>query len=165
MTCRDVPEVEWEKARERLIFYFSRGRGLDQARDLAQETLATLWEREDYTFEALENFIPVCLGFARNIAHAWYRKQARYSDAPLPENLPGTEAESALAVEQGILLAEVKKAARAVLRPDELSAILERSEGAGANEQNRQRVMRFRAVRKVAAALGLKLNKTKGEGR
>ena len=96
LTCRDIPAEDWEKARERLVFYFSRGHGADNARDLAQETLAAVLQRDDYRFETREDFLPVCLGFARRISLSGFRKAIRYSGGPVDDDLPGHASESAV---------------------------------------------------------------------
>ena len=156
LTCRDIPAEDWEKARERLVYYFSRGHGADNARDLAQETLAAVLQRDDYQFETREDFLPVCLGFARRISLSGFRKAIRYSGGPVDDDLPGHPSESAEAVQRGILLAQVLKKARAELREEEYDLILESPAGSDPQQSNRQRVTRHRALKKLARALGLK---------
>ena len=66
-TCRSLSPDAWEQARQALVFYFSRRHGLANAEDLAQETLAAFWKREDFEFEREEDFLRVCYAFARRI--------------------------------------------------------------------------------------------------
>jgi len=40
---------------------------------MAQQTLMTVWSREDYQFEKEEDFLKVCYGFARKILLEGYR--------------------------------------------------------------------------------------------
>jgi hypothetical protein len=159
MTCRDIPEEDWKKAGERLVYVFSRGHGADNARDLAQETLRAVWERADYQFEKREDFMPVCLGFARLISQAGHRKAYRYSGGAVPDDLPSRSGESAEAVEQGILLQQILQQGKVNLRAEEFKLILEPPPAASLQEANRVRVARHRALQKLARILGLKPRK------
>ena len=156
LTCRDIPAEDWAKARERLVYYFSRGHGAENARDLAQETLMAVLERDDFQFERREDFLPVCLGFARRVSQSGYRKEFRYSGGQPPDDLPGRLGESAEAVERGILLAQILEKAKTGLRDEEYDLIMESPAGSDPQQANRQRVARHRALRKLARALGLK---------
>ncbi|MEO8660263.1 MAG: hypothetical protein ABI693_17475 [Bryobacteraceae bacterium] len=155
LTCRDIPEEDWAKARERLIYYFSRGHGLDNASDLAQETLAVLLARDDFQFQRREDFLPVCLGFARRVGQSGYRKEFRYSGGPLPDDLPGHPSESAQATERNILTSQILNKAKAGLRPGEYDLMLNDSASSDPAEANRVRVTRHRAIQKVVRMLGL----------
>jgi hypothetical protein len=155
LTCRDIPPEDWAKAQERLVYYFSRGHQAEHSRDLAQETLMVVLQRDDFQFERREDFLPVCLGFARRISQSGYRKEFRYSGGPPTDELPGRQGESAEAVERGILLAEILEKARAELRSEEYNLILDSPTASDPQEGNRRRVARHRALRKLARALGL----------
>ena len=88
LNCRAIPETAWEHARRMLVFYFSRRhQGMD-AEDLAQETLARLWSRDDYGFDREEDFLRVCYGFARLILQKGYREARKHAAEALNTSLP-----------------------------------------------------------------------------
>ena len=57
-----MPPASWSEARLKLVHFFSRGRGLHNAEDLAHDTLAALWSRDDYEFRSESEFGLVCYG-------------------------------------------------------------------------------------------------------
>ena len=86
--CRSIPPAAWEHAREALIFYFSRRHGLTDAEDLAQDTLATLWSRDDDEFEKNDDFLRVCYGFARLVSQKGYRQAQKHAGDELDPATP-----------------------------------------------------------------------------
>jgi hypothetical protein len=73
LNSHSIPSELWAQARERLIFFFSRRLGLQNAEDLAHNTLLAIWVRNDFEFIEEEDFFKVCYGFARNILLEGYR--------------------------------------------------------------------------------------------
>src|SRR5437879_1368631 len=73
INCRSIPTELWIEARKSLIFFFSRRLGIQNAEDLAHNTLMVIWLREDYEFAREEDFPKVCYGFARKILQEVYR--------------------------------------------------------------------------------------------
>lgn len=71
---RSIPDELWAQAHQRLIFYFTRRMGTDNAQDLAQKTLLAVWTRKDYEFAKEEDFFKVCYGFAKRILLEAYRE-------------------------------------------------------------------------------------------
>jgi hypothetical protein len=74
ITCRSIPDATWEQARKALIFFFTRRHGRNHAEDLAHDTLAAFWGRDDFEFEAEADFLRVCRAFAANVLKATQRK-------------------------------------------------------------------------------------------
>jgi len=74
---RSIPTELWANARDRLIFYFSRRLGVQNAEDLAHNTLMAIWVREDYEFEREDDFLKVCYGFAKKILHEVLREDRK----------------------------------------------------------------------------------------
>ena len=62
--CRSIPTEKWVHAHKALVHFFTR-KGVSNPEDMAQETLMTLWSREDYQFEKEDDFLKVCYGFAK----------------------------------------------------------------------------------------------------
>jgi len=77
MKSRSISNELWLQDRSRLIFYFTRRVGSQNAEDLAQSTIMTMWRR-DFEFEKPEDFLKVCFGFARKILQAESRDE-KYS--------------------------------------------------------------------------------------
>ena len=82
------PEYDWEHARQRLVFYFSR-RGLMNAEDLAQETLTRLvnWlGQEGNKIEGENGFLKVAYKFGHFVLLEALKTQSRSTDE-LPQDL------------------------------------------------------------------------------
>lgn len=81
-------EFDWETARRKLLYYFSR-RGLLNAEDLTQETLTRIvrWLGEGHKIEGPDGFMKTVFGFARMV-RLEDTKKPRVSAGPLPEDLP-----------------------------------------------------------------------------
>ena len=117
---RNIPNELWAQARQRLIFFFSRRLGIQNADDPAQDTLLAIWAREDYEFAQPEDFFKVCFGFARNILKEKYRENLKSSG----EIEIDPEIEKAFSDVKGLkgpeasaFLGEVKRCAEDVLAP------------------------------------------------
>lgn len=152
--CRSIPKSVWEHARVALVFYFSRRHGLDHSEDLAQDTLATIWARTDFTFQAEEDFLRVCLGFARKISFQAYRQHSREPRHGLDELPPVVhECVRLSEPERKILLEEVLRIGRAQIKDFEL---LEKEAGGseGTPKSGNTRVRLFRARQKLAELTG-----------
>jgi hypothetical protein len=162
--CRSIPPEAWARAREALVFYFSRRHGRSNAEDLEQETLATLWSRDDYEFEKEDDFPRVCLGFARRISQEGFREAQRHSPGEPDHEIssPRHHASGQAAVESRILLEEVCRIGESQLRDREWQLILRAASSAGApavaeshrSDANKFRVYLFRARRKLRQATG-----------
>ena len=79
MNCRDIPPQVWSHAREAIFVFFSRRLGVERADEVAQATLLAVWKRDDYLFGAEEDFLKVCLGFAKRVAPELARNELRRS--------------------------------------------------------------------------------------
>lgn len=113
------------QARKLLIFYFLRRHGIEKAEDLAHDTLAAVWSREDYQFEKEEDFFKVCFGFARNILQEGYRDYYKHAVSELNGNImaPVPELRGLCGIEVPIFLDEVSRQAAQELADEELRLI------------------------------------------
>lgn len=162
---RSISPEAWAHARESLIFYFSRRHARDDAEDLAQETLLTIWSREDYEFENEEDFLKVCYGFARHISKEGYRDSQRHTGAQLEPDLPAPQHErsGSRAIEARILLEKVCEIGRSKLMERDWQVIQQAADGDRATmahelklgDANNARVRLHRARRKLAKLTGL----------
>jgi DNA-directed RNA polymerase specialized sigma24 family protein len=166
MICRSIPEPEWERARELLIFYFSRRHGFSDAADLAHETLAALWE-SDFEFKSVADFPLVCHAFARLISLSAFRKSSRFVAEHREADSIAARDQSAFGLtptEMRICLGQIAEAAQSRLSGREWDVIeksteLERSAvGAelGLGDANNVRVFLHRARRKLKKITGWK---------
>src|SRR5450432_4212962 len=89
---RSIEPEAWEQARSALVFYFSRRHGFTNAEDLAQETLAALWKRDDFEFARAEDFLRICYAFARRISQSGGRDARKHAGEELDPAAPGREA-------------------------------------------------------------------------
>ena len=138
--------------------------GRSDAEDLAQETLLSLWNREDYEFEKEEDFLKICYGFAHHIAQQGRREADKHSGSTLDESPPAPEHEwsSQRAMESRMLLAEVCELGRSQLREKEWEIIQEAvdsdraamAEKFNTGDANNLRVHLHRARRKLAKLAG-----------
>jgi DNA-directed RNA polymerase specialized sigma24 family protein len=165
--CRSIAPAAWAHAREALVFYFSRRHGFSNAEDLAQETLAAIWIREDYEFSGEEEFLRICYGFANKVSLASYRMSKQRTTSELPADVPEpTRPGLGLnARELAVLLDEVVRAASSQLPKKDwdlirTAAISGDNAGASAVEGNRRRVQLFRARKKLAEITGWKNKNT-----
>jgi hypothetical protein len=162
--CRSIPQIAWEHAREALIFYFSRRHGIANAEDLAQDTLAAIWSRDDFEFEREEDFLRVCYGFAGRILQSGYRKTRKHAGSELdpatPE--PARRAYGLDSTEIRLLLDEVIKIGGTQLKKKdwEIIRIAATADGPATDGRhpsdsgNRFRVRLFRARKKLAQLTG-----------
>jgi hypothetical protein len=170
-TCRSIKPEAWARAREALVFYFSRRHGSNRAQDLAQDTLANVWSRADYEFEKEEDFLRVCLGFARMISHTGYRQAQRdaehvalVGEAPSP----GHHSASARATEERILLQQICALGETQLRQQDWQLVVQAAtedgpiEGLSPPERNRLRVALHRARQKLEKVAGWKREENDG---
>jgi DNA-directed RNA polymerase specialized sigma24 family protein len=162
---RSISPETWAHARESLVFYFSRRHARSDAEDLAQETLLTIWNREDYEFDKEEDFLKVCYGFARLISKEGYRKSQRHAAAALDSSLPAVpdERNSPKAIESRLLLEKVCAIGESQLRGEEWEMIRQSvdhdREGMAQEfkmgDANNMRVRLHRVRRKLAKLTGL----------
>jgi DNA-directed RNA polymerase specialized sigma24 family protein len=167
--CRSIPPAAWEHARQAMLFYFSRRHGLSDAEDLAQETLATLWSREDYEFEKEEDFLRVCFGFARLVSQKGYRQTQKHAGDELDPATPAAahDAGGLIETEMRILLDQVCRVGRSELQEKEWqliehAAVSDRATIASTfnlGDANNVRVHLHRARKKLARLTGWRKNK------
>src|SRR5947208_4477511 len=79
LNSHSIPPELWIRARQLLIYYFTRRHGIEKAEDLAHNTLMAVWSRQDFEFKKDEDFFRVCYGFARMISLEAYRDQKKYA--------------------------------------------------------------------------------------
>jgi DNA-directed RNA polymerase specialized sigma24 family protein len=164
ITCRSIPAATWAHAYDALVFYFSRRHGADRAQDLAQDTLTTVWTREDFEFGQEEDFLKVCYGFAVRISLAGFREARRNATEELnPDLEPPSGGGSGLnAAEMRLMLEEVMRAGEVHLKARDWEAIRQAAvagrrsvSGLGeAADANYFRVRLHRARRKLAKITG-----------
>src|SRR5450432_767307 len=85
---RSIEPEAWEQARSALVFYFSRRHGFTNAEDLAQETLAALWKRDDFEFARADDFLRICYAFARRISQSGGRDARKHAGEELDPGVP-----------------------------------------------------------------------------
>jgi hypothetical protein len=144
--------------------FFSRRHKFANAEDLAQETLAVLWSREDFEFDREEAFLRVCYGFASKISLAGYRTAQKHTAETLDQTSPAVSCRSVglNPVEAAVLLDQVIRIAKAGLRDQDWQLIQkgamdERDSNAPERDPvaaNRDRVGLFRARRKLKELIG-----------
>lgn len=125
MNSRDIDAETWERVRQCLVFYFSRRHGLNSAEDLAQETLMTLWKREDYQFEKEEDFLRVCYGFASYVLRQGYRREQVHAGKELDPKMPAPSSSMnrLRGAEIGVFLEEVRRIGKLELTDSEWQVI------------------------------------------
>jgi DNA-directed RNA polymerase specialized sigma24 family protein len=162
LNCRSIPPETWTHARESLVFYFSRRHVRSDAEDLAQETLLSIWNREDYEFEKEEDFLKVCYGFARRKLQEGYRENRRHEADAADDSLSAPQHAwgSQRATESRMLLKQVCEIGQSQLQKKEWQMIQEaasatRSQEIDTEEAGKVRVRLHRARRKLAKLVGL----------
>lgn|SRR5258708_25234863 len=124
-SVRNIREEAWIQMAQALRLYFSvRGEARD-ADDLVQRTFTTMLERDDYEFAQIENFRPVCYGFASKILQSHRREKARLP-APFPDDVTDTQErfDSARASEDRLFLWEVQRIAKEELSEDDWALVI-----------------------------------------
>jgi DNA-directed RNA polymerase specialized sigma24 family protein len=154
---RSIPPDTWVHAHKALVHFFTR-KGVSNPEDMAQETLMTLWSREDYQFEKEDDFLKVCYGFAKNILREGYRVNRKHAaeELDLSVESPSQGIQGLEGSEVSVFLEEVCRRANAELQQEEWAAIQaaidrEREEHP---VEGKQRVRLYRARRKLAKLTG-----------
>lgn len=159
INSRSISPKLWAQARETLVFFFLRRHARSDAEDLAHDTLVAVLSRDDYEFEE-EDFLRVCLGFARYILKVSYRAAARGTGvlecdvAAPPGSLGGADN-----TEARILLDEVTRIAAARLDASEWDIIFRAAMGMDPNLDSQAnsgylRVRLHRARKRLARFTG-----------
>jgi DNA-directed RNA polymerase specialized sigma24 family protein len=155
--CRSIPHETWVHASKALTYFF-RGKGVPNPEDLAQETLMTVWSRDDYQFEKEDDFLKICYGFAKNILRESYRTNRKHaaeganvsveSRVRGVQGLEGNEAR--------VFLEEVYHRADAELQEEERAAIQAAIDRDNQDQpvEGKQRVRLHRARKKLAKLTG-----------
>ncbi len=126
--------------------------------DLAQETLMTVWSREDYQFENEDDFLKVCYGFAKKILLEGYRVSRKH--APEGSALAGESRVKGIQGLEGdevtVFLGEVCHRAYEELQEEEWAAIQAAIDRDSQDQpvEGKQRVRLFRARKKLAKLTG-----------
>jgi hypothetical protein len=163
-SCRQIPPEAWAQAFESLVFYFSRRLCVEDAQDLAQQTLLAVARREDYEFEKVDDFQRVCYGFAGKILQAHFQRGGKRIPVPLEPTMqePEHHAAGAESVEDAIYLKEVLQVGLEQLSERDCLLIQEAAEAQMENrfhnyppgEANTLRVALHRARKKLAQLTG-----------
>jgi DNA-directed RNA polymerase specialized sigma24 family protein len=162
MSIRSISPELWERARQALVFYFSRRLGMAGAgpEDLAQDTLVALWSREDFRLEKEDDFLRICYGFAKRIMFASYRQAMKHSEPGPNTAVQEQSAPPMHNPELKVFLDEVITAGKARLSEREWDILLQAAEserpplgGLGLDEKT-ARVVLHRARRKLARLVG-----------
>jgi DNA-directed RNA polymerase specialized sigma24 family protein len=163
--CRSISPEAWTHARESLVFYFSRRHARLDAEDLAQDTLLSIWNREDYEFDREEDFLKICYGFARRKLQEGYRESRRHEGSVADDSLSAPQHSwgSQRAAESRMLLEQVCEIGQTQLRNKEWQIIRQAADSdsdASAQElsvgvANNMRVRLHRARKKLAKLVGL----------
>ena len=155
--CRSIPPETWVQA-SKALFYFFRRKCVSNPEDLAQETLMTVWSREDYQFEKEDDFLKVCYGFARKILQEGYRVSRKHAAEELD---PSVEArvrgiQGLEGNEVNVFLEEVCRRADAELQEEEWAAIRDAIDRDRQDHpvEGKQRVRLYRARKKLAKLTG-----------
>jgi DNA-directed RNA polymerase specialized sigma24 family protein len=147
----------WVYAHKCLVFYFTRRR-CQNAEDLAQETLMTVWQREDFRFEKEEDFLKVCYGFARHILQQGYRDVRKHAADELTPDIerPSPKVQGLQRQELQVFLGQVRSLAETDLLADELALIMEamKRDGHGPPFSSQLRVKLHRARKKLRKITG-----------
>ena len=157
LNSRSIPHESWVHASKVLIYFFSR-RGASNPEDLAQETLMTVWSREDYEFEKEDDFLKVCYGFAKNILLEGYRVSRKHAaeDSVLAAESRVRGIQGLEDNEVSVFLEEVCRHADTELREEEWAAIQAAIDRDRQDQpvEGKQRVRLYRARKKLAKLTG-----------
>lgn len=157
LSCRSIPDEKWVHAHKALVQFFIH-KGILNPEDMAQETLTTLWSREDYEFEKEEDFLRVCYGFAKNILREGYRISRKHAAEELDPAVesPVQNVQGLGGSEVNVFLEEVCRRAEAELQQQEwatIQAAIDRDDH-GQPVDSKQRVRLYRARKKLAKLTG-----------
>ena len=140
-----------------MIYFFSR-RGASNPEDLAQETLMTVWSREDYQFENEDDFLKVCYGFAKKILLEGYRVSRKHAaeDSVLAVQSRVKGVQGLEGNEVNVFLEEVCRRADAELQEQEWAAIQAAIDRHRQDKpvEGKQRVRLYRARKRLAKLVG-----------
>jgi len=157
VNCRSIPPEKWAHARKALIYFFSR-KGALNPEDMAQETLMTVWSRENYQFEKEEDFLRVCYGFAKKILLEGYRVSRKHATEELGLSVESRERgiQGLESNEVSVFLEEVCRRADAELQEEEWAAIQAAIHRDSQDHpvDTKQRVRLYRARKKLAKLTG-----------
>lgn len=160
LSCRSIPDEKWVHAHKALVQFFTH-KGILNPEDMAQETLTTLWARENYQFEKEEDFLRVCYGFAKNILREGYRINRKYAAEELDPSVESPEqgiqgVQGLEGSEVNVFLEEVCRRAEAELQQQEWTAIQAaiHRDNQGQPVDTKQRVRLYRARKKLAKLTG-----------
>lgn len=157
LNSRSVSAELWVNAHKCLVLYFARRRCLN-AEDLAQETLMTVWRREDFVFEKPEDFLKVCYGFARHILQENNRDGQKHAADELAADVASTplKVQGMQLQELQVFIDEVRVHAKAELLAEELALIVEALKRDGCNPplSSQLRVKLHRARKKLGKITG-----------
>jgi DNA-directed RNA polymerase specialized sigma24 family protein len=155
--CRSITSERWVHAHKALVYFFTRRDALNPE-DMAQETLMTLWSREDYQFESEDDFLKVCYGFAKKILLEGYRVSRKHAAEELDPSVesPLQGVQGLEGSEVSVFLEEVCRRADAELQQEEWAAIQAAIHRDNQDQpvDTKQRVRLYRARKKLAKLTG-----------
>lgn len=155
--CRSIPTAKWVHVHKALIYFFT-GKGVSNPEDMAQETLMTVWSREDYQFENEDDFLKVCYGFARNILREGYRADRKHAAEELDLSVESRvqRIQGLAGNEVSVFLEEVWRRADAELDEEERAAIQAAIDRDSQDHpvDSKGRVRLYRARKKLAKLTG-----------
>lgn len=157
VNSRSIPPDTWVHAHKALVHFFTR-KGVLNPEDMAQETLLTLWSREDYQFQKDDDFLKVCYGFAKKILLEGYRVNRKHvaEELDLSVESPVQGLQGLKGTEVSVFLEEVCRRANAELQEEERAAIRAAIDRERADQpvEGKQRVRLYRARKKLAKLTG-----------
>ena len=160
LNCRSIPDSAWAHARQALVSYFA-WRGVMNAEDFAQDTLAAFWANDHYEFAEEEDFLRICYAFAKRILLTRRRRERKHSGEELDPGFPAPPGDSLglNPAELAVFLRETVEAAESALSESDWQAISNgpresARQPADAAEANRIRVRCHRARRRLAQLTG-----------
>src|SRR5216683_7118740 len=122
--CRSIPPEKWVYAHKALVYFFTR-KGVSNPEDMAQDTLMTLWSREDYQFEKEDDFLKICYGFAKKVLLEGYRVSRKHAaeELDLSSDSPIQSVQGLKGSEVSVFLEEVCRRAETELQQEEWAEI------------------------------------------
>ncbi len=157
LNCRSIPAEKWIHAHKTLVYFFTH-KGVLNPEDMAQETLMTVWSREDYQFEKEDDFLKVCYGFAKKVLLEGYRVGRKHGAEELDLSVasPTQSVQGLEGSEVSVFLREVCSHADKELQEEERLAIQAAIDRDRQDQpvEGKQRIRLYRARKKLGKLTG-----------